>query len=468
MIHFMKANTFAQRVLLSIIASILWLNGLALADQSQDAEQPATGTVQGTVTDPSGSVVSGAIVTLDTASSPGQRTTITDEAGTFRFSSITTGTYRLTITASGFSAWTTTVTASTASDSTVISAALQMAPASTQVNVILPRQELATQQLKAEEKQRLAGILPNYFVTYEPNPAPLSARQKFQLGWKTFVDPAPILFSGISAGVQQTRNSYPDYGQGAEGYFKRFGANYADRVDGILVGRVTMQAIFHQDPRYFYRGRGSFGSRLLYAVGTAFARKGDNGSWQPAYSDVLGGMAAYELSTLYRPGTSRPWRRLGDTVLLNFAGNATQNLLQEFVLRHITTHVPKTATLSDPVLRAGTPVPLISVSDLLSNTSSKAGPVTFSLASDLRVDGALVAKAGSEAWGRVTYGSSDGKAVHMTLERFRLKVGKVDVPLRSTQVREKDGTCQYHRLENSGRIAIVLYVDGDVTLPSVQ
>jgi hypothetical protein len=443
---------------------------LAVADdQSQNAaEQLATGTIEGTVTDPSGSVVAGAVVTLGTASTTGDRTTITDEAGTFRFSSVATGMYIITITARGFSAWTATMTVNPAKGPAPVLAMLLMAPASTQVNVTLPPKELATQQLKVEEKQRLAGILPNFFVSYEPNPAPLSAKQKFQLGWKTFFDPAPILFSGISAGIQQARNSYLTYGQGIEGYFKRFGANYADRVDGILVGRVTMQAIFHQDPRYFYRGRGNFGSRLLYAVGTGFARKGDNGSWQPAYSDVLGGMAAYELSTLYRPGTSRPWRRLGDTVVLNFAGNATQNLLQEFALRHITTHVPKTATSSEPVLRAGTSVALISVDDLLSKTTSAAGPVAFVLASDLRADGALVAKAGSEAWGRVTYGQSDGEAIHMTLEKFRLRVGKIDILLRSTPVREKDGPLQYHRLENSSRIAIVLYVDQDVALPSVQ
>lgn len=99
----------------------------------------------------------------------------------------------------------------------------------------------------------------------------------------------PILFGAAGAGIQQARNNNPEYGQGVEGYAKRFGANYADRVDGVLIGHVVMQSAFHQDPRYFYKGKGTFASRALYAIGTAFISKGDNGHWQPAYADVLGG-----------------------------------------------------------------------------------------------------------------------------------------------------------------------------------
>ena len=82
-----------------------------------------------------------------------------------------------------------------------------------------------------------------------------------------------------------------------EGYGKRFGAQYADGVNGVIIGGVIMQTVFHQDPRYFYKGTGSFRSRALYAIATAFVRKGDNGHWQPDYSDVLGSLAAGEIST---------------------------------------------------------------------------------------------------------------------------------------------------------------------------
>jgi len=420
-------------------------------------------------------MVAGAVVTLETAASAGQRTTIADNAGSFHFSAVGPGTYKVTVTASGFAVWkVTTVVTGSGENQPLLSAELQMAPVSTQVDVGLSPQELATQQVKAEEKQRLLGLFPHYFVTYEPNPAPLTAAQKFHLGWKTFFDPVPILAGAISAGVQQARNSYSEFGQGTEGYAKRLGANYADRIDDILVGHVLMQSLFHQDPRYFYKGTGSVTSRVLYAFATAFVCKGDNGHWQPAYSDVLGGIGAYELSTLYRPGTSRPWLRLSHTVLEDLAGRAAGNLLEEFVLRKITAHVPKTArSLSQPILRAGTPVSLISVEDLSSKTAENSGPIAFALAGDIRVGGAIVAKAGTQAWGRVSYAAGagadgDGGAMHVGIERVHLTVGKAEVPLRATQTRGDVGAFEYHRLEGSGRIAIVLYVDHDVPLPPAQ
>jgi hypothetical protein len=445
------------------------LGGRAFAQEK--LAPPPAGTIHGIVKDPSGGVVVGAVVTLEAAgSSEPQRTTITDQAGEFQFSPVAKGTYALMITASGFVAWTAeAVSPSFDENPAPISAALRVAPAATAINVSLPIHELAAEQIKAEEKQRVLGVFPNFFVTYEPNAAPLTAKQKFELAWKTFVDPVPILFSGLGAGVQQARNSDPEYGQGVEGFSKRFGANYADRVDDVLIGHVVMQSIFHQDPRYFYKGTGSFGSRALYAIATAFVAKGDNGHWQPAYSDVLGGMGSYGISTLYRPGTSRPWLRLEHTVLLDFAGRATHNLLEEFVLRKVSPHLPKKTSQSQPILRAGTPVTLISIEDLSMKTAENGGPIGFALASDLQVDGSIVAKAGSQAWGRVSYTTApDAGGVHVDLDRVHLTAGKMDIPLRNTQVRDGGRALEYHRLENSGKIVLVLYADKDVVLAPEQ
>jgi hypothetical protein len=231
-----------------------------------------------------------------------------------------------------------------------------------------------------------------------------------------------------------------------------------------------MQSIFHQDPRYFYKGTGSIRSRALYAIGNAFVRKGDkSGHWQFDYSDVLGGMASHEISTLYYPSTSRPVRRLTDDVLLGFAGRAEDNLLHEFVLRRFTTHVPKIAAgLSQRILPEGTPVSLISVEDWSSKTEENGGPIAFMLAGDLQVDGVIVAPIGSKAWGHASFTGGDGKAMQVGLDQVRLKIGDTDVPLRSTPLRDGGAALEYHRLENSGRIAIVLYVAEKVTLPPAK
>jgi hypothetical protein len=467
----LKALGIAFLLLEMALSQTTSLPSSSQAAEIQIAESPhanrpdAPGTIDGVVTDSGGSVVVGALVTLGSIASTGKRTTVTNEAGSFHFAAVAPGNYTITIIADGFALWTAaSVVVREGENPAVTSAVLQVASASTLLDVGLSPKELAVEQLKTEEKQRLFGAFPNYFVTYDPHAAPLNAAQKFQLGWKTILDPTTILSGAIAAGIEQARNSYHKFGQGMEGYGKRFGAGYADAVNGIIIGGVIMQTVFHQDPRYFYKGTGSFGSRALYAIATAFVRKGDNGRWQPDYSDVLGSLAAGEISTLYYPASSRTGLRLFHDVLIGIGWSAANNLFEEFLSRKITTHVPKAMVLSKPILREGTPVSLISVEELGSKTAEGAGPIDFVLANDIQVGGVIVAKAGSKAWGQVSYASgpnAGGEAIHVELERVRLKVGSTEVPLRSTPLRKGGGA---HRLEGSDRIAIVLYVAGNITL----
>ena len=107
------------------------------------------------------------------------------------------------------------------------------------------------------------------------------------------------------AGAQQYRNVFPEYGSGIEGYGKRYGAAFANRVSATLLGRAVYPTIFDQDPRYFYKGKGTIGSRVLYAISTAVIARGDNGRWKPNYSRVLGHFSAAAISNLYYPPSDR-------------------------------------------------------------------------------------------------------------------------------------------------------------------
>jgi hypothetical protein len=453
--------------------AVLWMMLATLSSLAQSTPDLAVpGTVRGTVTDASGSIVVAAIVTLRPADSTRERTTITDQAGSFHFFTVPPGTYTLTIAAAGFSERKTNVSVVSGENAPLPPVILEIAPAISKVDVGLSQHDLAVEQVHAEEKQRLLGIFPNFFVSYQPNTAPLTAAQKFQLGWKTIIDPVVFLGSGITAGIEQWHNTYPEFGQGMEGYSKRFGADYADAVSGVFIGHVLTQSFFHQDPRYFYKGTGSFRARVLYAIATAFVCKGDNGRWQPDYSDVIGGLASGEISTLYYPASSRTGLRLFHNVLLGFSGRASAHLLQEFVYRKLTTHVPKIAARSQPVVPEGSPVSLISVEDLRSNTSQNPKPVAFVLSNDIEVAGVIVANAGSEAVGQVTYNivpSADGnQEVHMSLDDVRLKIGKAEVPLRSSQQNGSASALEYRWLEDTGRIAVVLYIAKNVTLPPTR
>ncbi len=305
---------------------MLFLPGLASAQS--DGVQGTLPVIQGTVKDASGSAVTGAIVTLETAASAGGRTAITDRAGGFRFLAVEPGNYKITIGSPGFAVWTAAnVEVGPGDDPLLLSPVLQVATASSSVNVTPPVHELAAEQLKAEEKQRLLGVFPAFFVSYAPNPAPLTAAQKFQLGWKTITDPVSFLDTGLAAAIQQFRKNYPEFGQGTEGYAKRFGALYAGRVSNIVIGHVVMQSIFHQDPRYYSAKEpaASVRERSTPSEPRSSARV-ITGTGSPIIRTFW---AVWQLARFPRciiHPASRPGRRLVDGVMLGFAGRAASNL----------------------------------------------------------------------------------------------------------------------------------------------
>jgi hypothetical protein len=216
---------------------------------------------------------------------------------------------------------------------------LTVATAMTEVRVSVTRYELAEEQVKVEETQRVLGIIPNFYISYDHHALPLSTKQKFELAWKSNVDPVTFAASGVIAGVEQARNSYSGYGQGAQGYAKRYGASYADGFIGNMIGGAILPSLLKQDPRYFYKGTGSTRSRIFYALANAVVCKGDNGHWQPDYSGILGSLAAGGISNLYYPASNRDGARLTfENTSLGIAGSGVANLLQEFLIRRLTPH----------------------------------------------------------------------------------------------------------------------------------
>jgi hypothetical protein len=192
---------------------------------------------------------------------------------------------------------------------------LTIATQVTEVHVGLTPDELANVQIKEQEKQRVLGFIPNFYVSYVPNAAPLSPKHKFELAWKSASDPVTFVAVGVVAGLDQAGDRWGAYGQGAQGYAKRFGASYADVFVGTFIGSAALPSLLKQDPRYFYKGSGTKRSRILYALASSLRCKGDNGRWQANYSSILGNLAAGGISNFYYPandrngvGTDQNWR----------------------------------------------------------------------------------------------------------------------------------------------------------------
>jgi len=119
----------------------------------------------------------------------------------------------------------------------VLSVTLSVFGGATSVTVSGDKEELAEQQVQIALQQRIAGILPNFYSSYDWNAPPLGAKQKMKLSLRSIIDPVSFLTTAGMTGVQQYRNTHPEYGGGIEGYGKRYGANLANHTAGILLGR---------------------------------------------------------------------------------------------------------------------------------------------------------------------------------------------------------------------------------------
>jgi hypothetical protein len=314
--------------------------GAAAAAQEPAPAQPLPGTISGTVVDQMGAVVPAARVKLTREEPPLSQEAMSDSDGQFSFAGVTPGPFQLTITSPGFTTKTVSGSLHPGEDYLVPPIALVVATAATEVKVSLTPVEVAEAEIKDEEKQRVLGVIPNFYVTYNSAAAPLNPRQKFELAWKATVDPINFGLTGAIAGIQQAANAFSGYGQGAQGYAKRYGASYADSAISTFIGSAALPSVLKQDPRYFYKGIGSRRSRFLYAIANAVICKGDNGHWQANYSGMLGSLAAGGLSNLYYPETDRDVTVTFENTLIAIGSTAANNLLQEFVIRKLTRNAP--------------------------------------------------------------------------------------------------------------------------------
>jgi hypothetical protein len=307
----------------------------------QSSDPQSGGTITGVVQDAAGADVPNAIVLLENADSGAQRTLTTDNSGFFKFDSLEAGKFNLTVSSTGFATWVATgLTLQTGQSYEVPGVELAIASATTNVEVTYTRHDLAEDQMRLEEKQRVLGIFPNFYASYIWNAAPLSAGQKFRLALRTSIDPVSIAIPAGVAGIEQAQGTFSGYGQGARGFAKRFGASYTDGFSGTMFGAAILPSILHQDPRYFYKGTGTTIARAFYAISTVVICKGDNGHWQPNYSNVFGNLASASLSNAYYPAANRGASLTISNWLVGTASGAIGALFQEFLVKKLSRGIP--------------------------------------------------------------------------------------------------------------------------------
>ena len=177
----------------------------------------------------------------------------------------------------------------------------------------------AQEQLDKQLHQRVFGVMATFNTTNNRDALPLSTKQKYELFFKSASDPWPFVLTAVGAGIDQAQNSFPEYGQGVEGYAKRWGAGYTDYFTGNLLGNAVLAGLLKEDPRYFQKGTGSFATRALWAAGGTVWCKRDNGTWGPNYANVMGNLMGAAVSNLYYPAADRT---VGETLERGFTVTA--------------------------------------------------------------------------------------------------------------------------------------------------
>lgn len=305
--------------------------------QQVSAPEPQSGSIIGTVMDTNNDTVPGATVTVDGADSNRPPVTTNDD-GFFVLKDLRPAVpYHVRVSAKGFAGWTSPeISLKPGQELDLSEIKLTIAIVQTTVSAVT-QEEVAIEQVKAAEKQRVLGIVPNFYVAYDPNTVPLTAKLKFKLATRTATDIVSIGAAAFLAGINQAADT-PAYVQGAKGYGQRFGAAYADGVSDILIGGALLPALLHQDPRYFYQGTGTNKSRFMHAISSPFRCKGDNGKWQFNYSSIGGDLISSSLSNLYYPDSDRGASLVFTNAAIITGGRMANALAQEFILRKFTSH----------------------------------------------------------------------------------------------------------------------------------
>jgi hypothetical protein len=313
----------------------------SLAQSQQPIDPKSTGRIIGTVLDQTGVPIAGARVSLARDDNSPNQDALSGDDGQFSFAGVAPGPYHLTIASPGFATQPISGILHSGEDSIVPQVTLKVAPNITEVRVEPSQTEVAEVQLKEEERQRVLGVIPNFYVSYIPDAAPLTSGQKFKLALRDTVDPVTFGVTAAIAGFEQAADQYGGYGQGAEGYGKRYGAAYADLVTSNFIGSAILPSLLKQDPRYFYRGTGTTRARVLYAIANAVICKGDNKRWQANYSSILGNLASAGISNLYYPAKDTGVGLTFETALIDTGAAAAGNIFQEFLVRKLTPNLPR-------------------------------------------------------------------------------------------------------------------------------
>lgn len=320
-----------------LVGELLAAPSYARCQISQGSDS-ASAAITGIAVDPDGNYIPGARVSIAGSKNEFQSSAVADTNGRFAFDHLNPGyIYQLTITSSGFEEWKSSeLVLRPGQHLDLGNIAMKISEVETRVTAAFADQ-VAADQVRREEKQRILGIIPNFYVVYQRDTVSLPASLKFKLALRAETDVVTFTGASLLAAVNQAADT-PAFQQGAKGYGQRFGVAYAGGASDVLIGGAILPSLFHQDPRYFYSGEGTWKQRLNHALKFVFLTRGDDGKTQFNYSGIGGDLASAALANAYYPPANRgPHLFLTNWGILT-GGRVAKVLTEEFDFFHFMTH----------------------------------------------------------------------------------------------------------------------------------
>jgi hypothetical protein len=323
---------------LLLAASLLCFSAINAPCQTVPDAPSTLASISGTVTDVDGYLLPDTTIAIDGPTPQDHRTMVSDDHAIFTIEGLRSGvSYHLSIHAKGFADWTSgSILLTPGQRLDLNEVKLTVGDVMTTVSAV-SAEKVALEQVQNEEKQRVFGFIPNFYVVYDQRFVPLTPKLKFQLAYRSATDVVTFGSALFLAGIDQAAVT-PKLVEGTKGYGQRVGIEYANAATNIMLGGAILPTLFHQDPRYFYQGTGSNRSRLKHALSAPFVAKGDNGHWQPNYSSLGGDLASNALANIYYPPADRGLGLVLGNAAISTAGRMVNAVVQEFLLRKFTTN----------------------------------------------------------------------------------------------------------------------------------
>ena len=160
----------------------------------------------------------------------------------------------------------------------------------------------------------------------------LTFRDRVGIYRQTLIRPYSLVGPAFGAGIGQAENEPPGWGQGAEGYGKRFAAGMARQTISETI-RFGVAAADGEDPRYHLSGETGFWPRTKHVFVETFTSETAGGHRIPAYSRFAGTYGAAFISNTWYPdnrATAGYALRRGSTALASSIGF---HMFEEFMPR---------------------------------------------------------------------------------------------------------------------------------------